>query len=168
MHIEEPAGAQRSGTSDSRISPSEAPGSVPLGRTSVPSNADAPRAARAAIAQWLPASFPRTVLQDAQLLVSELVSNSFQHGAPADGAPITLTAGTRDGAVWFSVTDAGGRGRVKRRPAKPKGGMGLNIVDAAASRWGSSDGDGTHVWFELALTGSPPPPTGPLQGARAA
>jgi hypothetical protein len=29
--------------------------------------------------------------------------------------------------------------------------MGLNVVDAAASRWGTTNGDGTHVWFELPL-----------------
>ena len=56
-----------------------------------------------------------------------------------------------DGVVWFDVADPGGRGRVTRRAPQATGGMGLNIVDAAALRWGASGGDGTHVWFELAL-----------------
>jgi anti-sigma regulatory factor (Ser/Thr protein kinase) len=118
---------------------------------SVPSSPAAPRAARAAVEHWLPASIARTVLQDARLLVSELVSNSVQHGGAAGGDPITVSAGTRDGVVWFDVTDSGSRGSVARRRPLPKGGMGLNMVDAAASRWGTSYGDGTHVWFELAL-----------------
>jgi anti-sigma regulatory factor (Ser/Thr protein kinase) len=159
MHTDEPAGAQRSDMSDSLISPGEAPGSVPLGSTSIPSNADAPRAARAAIHRWMHASFPLTVLQDAQLLISELVSNSFQHAGPADSARITVSAGTLDGVVWFDVADVGGRGGVARRAPQGYGGMGLNMVNAAASRWGTSRGDSTHVWFELPVR----PPHAPLR-----
>jgi anti-sigma regulatory factor (Ser/Thr protein kinase) len=92
-----------------------------------------------------------TVFRDVVLLISELVTNSVRHADTADGTPITVTAGTSDGAVWFAVADAGEPGSVSRRPPEGKGGMGLNIVHTAASRWGTSDGDGTHVWFELAL-----------------
>jgi anti-sigma regulatory factor (Ser/Thr protein kinase) len=153
MHTDETADSHRS-RSDSRTSPHGAPGHVLLGRISVPSNVDAPRAARAAVTRWMPASLPRTLLRDARLLVSELVSNSVRHAGAAAGTPIIVTAGTRDGAVWFDVADTGERGSVSRRRAEGKGGMGLNIVHTAATRWGTSDGDGTHVWFELA------PPTG--------
>ena len=131
-------------------SPSGAPGSVDLGRTHVPATADAPHLARAAIKGWVPSSVARGVLQDAQLLVSELVANSVQHADIAAGAPITISAGRTDATLWFEVADTGS-GPVARRRAPPLGGMGLNMVDAAASRWGTSRGDGTKVWFELAL-----------------
>ena len=165
MQTDEPAGAQRSDTGDSRVSPGRAPGSVPLGSTSLPSSADAPRAARAALKRWMAASFPLAVLQDAQLLISELVSNSFQHAGPAHGARIRVSAGTFDGVVWFDVADVGGRGSVARRPPQGSGGMGLNIVDAVAARWGTSDGDGTHVWFELPVR--PPRPHSATTASRA-
>ena len=151
MHKDERALARRSTTSDSGTSSREAPDFVLLGRMSVPPTLDAPRVARAAITQWMPASIPRTLVQDARLLISELVTNSVRHAGAAGGAPIVVSAGTSDRAAWFDVADAGDRGSVTRRPAQPKGGMGLNIVHAAASQWGTSDRDGTHVWFELAL-----------------
>jgi len=149
MDTHETPGAHRSDVSAGPMPPGDAPDSVTLGTTSIPSSAEAPRAARAAVKEWMPASFPVAVLQDAQLLISELVSNSFQHAGPADGARITLSAGTLDGVVWFDVADGGGGSSVARRPPQGSGGMGLNMVDAAASRWGTSDADGTHVWFEL-------------------
>jgi anti-sigma regulatory factor (Ser/Thr protein kinase) len=124
---------------------------VDLGRTSLPANNDAPRLARAAIMGWLPSSIARRVCQDAQLLVSELVSNSVQHAGTAADAPITITSGLTDALLWFEVTDAGRDRTVTRRAPLPLNGMGLNMVDTAASRWGSTDGDGTRVWFELAL-----------------
>ena len=151
MHKDERAHARRSTTtSDRGTSAREAPDFVLLGRMSMLPTLDAPRAARAAIAQWMPASTPRTLLQDAKLLVSELVTNSVRHGG-AGGAPIVVSAGTSDRAAWFDVADAGDRSRVSLRPPTGAGGMGLNIVHEVASQWGTSDGDGTHVWFELAL-----------------
>lgn len=143
---EVPGGAGGTGRS-----PSGAPGSVDLGRTDVPSGMDAPQLARAAVKGWMPPSVARGVARDAQLLVSELVANSVQHAGTAAGAPITISAGWTDALLWFEVADAGRDGGATRRTPDPHSGMGLNMVHAAASRWGSSHDDGTKVWFELAL-----------------
>ncbi len=150
MPTHEMAGSPRP-KSDGRTSPREASDRALLGRISVPSSLEAPRLARAAITQWMPASLPRTLLLDAQLLVTELVANSVRHAGAAACTPIVVTAGTSDGAVWFDVGDAGQPGSVSRRPPEGTGGMGLNIVHTAATRWGTSAGQGTHVWFELVL-----------------
>ena len=127
------------------------PGSEVLGSMDVPSNPDAPQLARAALGRWIPDSVPRGVARDAQLLVTELVANSVLHSEVASDAPITVRAGRTETLVWCEVTDEGRAGSVTRRLAAPSSGMGLNMVDAASSRWGSSHDDGTKVWFELAL-----------------
>ena len=118
---------------------------------SVPSTSDAPQQARAAVKGWMPPSVARRVIQDATLLVSELVANSVQHAGTAAGSPITISAGWTDALVWFEVADSGQDKEATRRAPVPQNGMGLNMVDNAASQWGTSHGDGTTVWFELAL-----------------
>ena len=85
-----------------------------------------------------------------------MVANSVLHADAPDGAPIDVCAGHADGLIWFEVADAGRRTAVTRRAPDPRGGMGLNMVQSVASDWGVSYGDGTTVWFELALPGSAP------------
>ena len=143
---EVPGGAAGTGRS-----PSGAPGSVDLGHTDVPSNAAAPQLARVAVRDWMPPSVAGRVVRDATLLVSELVANSVKHAGARADAPITISAGWTDTLLWFEVADAGRDGGATRRHPDPHSGMGLNMVEAAASRWGTSHGDGTKVWFELAL-----------------
>jgi anti-sigma regulatory factor (Ser/Thr protein kinase) len=152
-----PNGRERPPATNGRqgSSPSDAPDAVLLGRLRVPASRDAPRAARAAIVDWVPASAPRRLVQDAQLLISEVVTNSVEHaGAPVDSL-ITLSAGRTDGVIWFEVADAGREGAPTRRPPRANRGMGLNIVDAVAVQWGTAHGDGTQVWFELAMRAPP-------------
>ena len=130
-------------------SPSGAPASVNLGSMSIPTSLAAPRLARAAVEDWMPVTTARAALQDAVLLVSELVANSVVHSGAAAGAPIIISAGSAHGLIWFEVADTGRAGSVARRASKGDGGMGLNLVDVVASQWGVSYGAGTKVWFEL-------------------
>jgi anti-sigma regulatory factor (Ser/Thr protein kinase) len=90
------------------------------------------------------------------LLVSELVSNSVRHAGMAEDEVIQLRARTLDDCAHVEVCDAGHAGRTPRvrepeldslRP----GGLGLQLVDAMADRWGViRDEHVTCVWFELA------------------
>jgi anti-sigma regulatory factor (Ser/Thr protein kinase) len=91
------------------------------------------------------------------LVVSELVANAIAHGA----APITLTVSRLDDRAWIEVTD-GGLGRPQRRgraeALSGDGGLGLNIVEALADRWGVDGREGTglkSVWCELWATAPP-------------
>lgn len=132
-------------------SPSGAQASVNLGRTRIPASLAAPRTARGLVQEWMPDGVDPTLLHDAQLLVTELVANSVRHADVPDGTPIDVTAGTTDALIWFQVADAGRTRSVQRRAPRPGGGMGLNLLNNVASRWGVGYDGGTSVWFELAL-----------------
>lgn len=88
-----------------------------------------------------------TVIDDAVLILSELLSNACRHGRPLGGA----AAGDGDvraawrvdprGRLIVEVTDGGGPTRPA--PATPSvtahGGRGLNIITALADDWGVRD-----------------------------
>lgn len=88
-----------------------------------------------------------SVIDDAVLILSELLSNACKHGRPLGGAP----AGDGDvraawrvdtgGRLIVEVTDGGGPTRPA--PATPSvtahGGRGLNIITALADDWGVRD-----------------------------
>ncbi len=90
------------------------------------------------------------LLDTAQLLTSEAVTNAVKHA----GTTATLLIQLIDDAVRISVTD-GGFGQVALRQTSPRragGGRGLFIIDQMAARWGTRQtAHGTEVWFDLAL-----------------
>jgi anti-sigma regulatory factor (Ser/Thr protein kinase) len=91
-----------------------------------------------------------TVRDDAQLVVSELVTNALMHG---DGA-LVLRASIIDAAVQVSVTDSGDA-LPEVLPIDPAriGGLGLIVVDRVASDWGvAAFPGGKTVWAALALS----------------
>jgi anti-sigma regulatory factor (Ser/Thr protein kinase) len=89
------------------------------------------------------------VLEDLQLVVSELVTNSVKFGPKR---PITLALSLRnEGVVRGEVIDQGDGERAKiEMTTEPTvdGGWGLHLVDQVAARWGVQEGS-THVWFEI-------------------
>ncbi|MHA3701335.1 ATP-binding protein [Jatrophihabitans sp. YIM 134969] len=98
-------------------------------------------------ATWLPAP----LLDDARLLVSELVGNAVRHGRDE----IILRLRPDPPGIGVAVTDHG-----DDMPTLPDGrpdptvpsGRGLLIVAALASRWGVEKveaGTGKTVWFDL-------------------
>ena len=136
-------------------SPSGAPASVSLGQTRIPASLAAPKTARAVVEKWMPEDANAALLHDAQLLVTELVANSVRHAGVPDGTPIDVSAGSTDALIWFQVADGGSTRSVQRRAPRPGGGMGLNLVNNVASRWGVAYDGGTRVWFELARRDRP-------------
>jgi two-component sensor histidine kinase len=86
-------------------------------------------------------------LEDAVLLVSELVTNAVKYGPEHERIELIVSAeGER---TRFTVHDLGaGPLPEMREPDDSPGGHGLRLVDALAERWGTERGS-TRVWFEL-------------------
>src|SRR5204862_396159 len=96
------------------------------------------------------ADIPSEALETAQLLTSELVTNSFKYGPPAPGIIGVFIDVARD-RIRVEVSDAADASPHPRTPG-PDGGYGLMLVDALATRWHTGrDGDGNLTWFELDL-----------------
>lgn len=112
----------------------------------LPRTARAPGQARAALGSL--AAIDPSLLGNAKLLVSELVTNSVKYGG--DG-PVRLIVRAEDsGRLRIEVVDRG-RGFVpvaRDRPATDVGGWGLHLVETLTDGWGVYAGS-THVWFEL-------------------
>lgn len=102
------------------------------------------------------------VVDDAVLILSELLSNSCRHARPlGEDAPSSGGSGIRaawrldeDGLLTVEVTDGGGPTRPL--PSSPsltaRGGRGLGIVRNLSLRWGVRDAPGeVTVWAMLAV-----------------
>ena len=89
---------------------------------------------------------------DAALVISELLSNALQHGAPLPGSGIRAAWDAEADSVRVSVSDGGGLTRPELGEPTPAttGGRGLRIVERLSRRWGTlCDADGTTVWAEV-------------------
>ncbi len=117
-------------------------------------SADAPARARAELTAWLEQdAAPATLIHDARLLVSELVTNCVRHAHISQKQPLRLTASLRAATVRLEVHDDEIDGTVARRPPRRDraGGFGLDLVAQLSSTWGvERDTYGTTVWVELA------------------
>ncbi|MFI8963181.1 ATP-binding protein [Streptomyces sp. NPDC053493] len=101
-----------------------------------------------------------SVVDDAVLILSELLSNACRHGRPlgrdadvGEGDVRAAWSIDKRGALTVEVTDGGGPTRPV--PATPsvtaRGGRGLNIISALAQKWGvrdSATGEVT-VWVQV-------------------
>jgi anti-sigma regulatory factor (Ser/Thr protein kinase) len=109
----------------------------------------APRVARARLAEF-DHGLPSNRLCDAELLLSELVSNAVKYGGHGD---IDVIFERDDGRFRTEVVDEGhGFIAALRDPGDvhTPGGWGLPLVQTLSDRWGAHE-DSTHVWFEFAL-----------------
>ncbi|MGW1427723.1 ATP-binding protein [Streptomyces sp. NPDC002431] len=124
-----------------------------------------------------------SVVDDAVLILSELLSNACRHGRPlgrhaevGDGDVRAAWHVDRTGGLTVEVTDGGGPTRpVPSTPSvTARGGRGLNIISALAEEWGvrdSSSGEVT-VWVLVneghgrssGLRGGPAAPIAPGPG----
>lgn len=88
---------------------------------------------------------------EVELLVSELVTNSFRHAGLGSSGRIVVHMFATPDHVHVDVTDQGrGFDYRRRNDASPDGsGWGLFMVEEVANRWGMHSNGGTTVWFEI-------------------
>ena len=98
------------------------------------------------------------LIEDAELLVSELVTNAIKHGQPS----ILLRVRTDPPGIGVEVHDEG-PGEPVISAGEPcndeRSGRGLRMVAELASTWGvrhPDEGPGKVVWFTLRPTTSTP------------
>jgi anti-sigma regulatory factor (Ser/Thr protein kinase) len=121
---------------------------TPPTRLTLEMDQTAPRTARHFIQEATCEAHNASVLDDAMLLVSELVTNAVRYGSPPVTAEIECvgTSGMR-----VRVTD-GNTGDVQPRHADTydESGRGLELVDLVSAEWGVEPADsGKAVWFAL-------------------
>ncbi|MDT0308704.1 ATP-binding protein [Streptomyces sp. DSM 44917] len=121
--------------------------------------AEARRRTRRQLSEW---RAPAHASENAQLIISELVTNALRHtDSETVGCELRIT-----GSLLRVAVDGAGRGpeaRPARAGAEDEGGRGLLLVHALARGWGVRPGTaGGHVvWAELPLAG----PSGGAPGA---
>ena len=112
----------------------------------------APRIRKELVEDLLARELPSQVIDEAEIVVSELVANAIRHARPlADGA-IRIHWKVKNNVVEVEVSDGGGP--TAPRPSPPTtwapGGRGLRIVRSLAHEWGvTEDRSGSTVWASL-------------------
>lgn len=119
----------------------------------LPDDATAPAIARRYLRE-LGARMPEELLEDAVVLVSEVVTNAVRHGLPEIGFQIQVS--DLPPTIRVRVVDRGEVVALRVSPAEPDqlGGRGLLVLEALASAWGTVSNDpppGKAVWFEMTL-----------------
>jgi anti-sigma regulatory factor (Ser/Thr protein kinase) len=90
-------------------------------------------------------------LEDARLLVSELVTNAIRHAGLGSADVIKLVVVAGEHTLRIEVCDPGSGFELVEPvpdPARPSG-WGLYLVRELSDRWGMDRDDQTRVWFEL-------------------
>ncbi|RJK94837.1 ATP-binding protein [Vallicoccus soli] len=116
----------------------------------VPFTASSVGAARRELSSELRARHvPEHVVDDAVLVLSEILSNALKHARPLPSGRLRVRWTTTPRSVQVAVTDGGAptRPHAGTSTMSATGGRGLGIVDDLASDWGVLDEAGTiTVW----------------------
>jgi len=105
---------------------------------------------------------PDPVLDDVEVVISELLGNSVRHARPIAGGVLLLAWRVDHDEVMIRVTDGGGGRGVEPRDTGPMAdsGRGLHIIERLTRAWGVTEHAGglRTVWAAIPLTARPPRP----------
>jgi anti-sigma regulatory factor (Ser/Thr protein kinase) len=94
-------------------------------------------------------------MHDAELLITEVVTNAVRHAGLDEKDLIDVTLRDEEGSVVIEVGDPGSgfATGARERAAKPRdtGGWGMLLLDRLSDGWGFHDrpGGGSVVWFRV-------------------
>jgi anti-sigma regulatory factor (Ser/Thr protein kinase) len=114
---------------------------------------EAPSEARRTIAAWLGAVLAEERLYEAQLLASELVTNSVRHAELGEEPWIEIATSFSDDAVVVEILDSS----PGYDPSPPRdlpapagtGGHGLYLLNRLADEWGFGPEGKSRIWFRI-------------------
>jgi len=109
-------------------------------------------ARRAVVSSLRDLNVDETVVDEAEIVISELVANAVRHAKPLPDGTIRVNWTVRAGVVEVEVTDGGGPTIPRPAPRSPMAaqGRGLRIVRGFAHEWGvHEDRVGRTVWVSL-------------------
>ncbi|GAC1326296.1 MAG: hypothetical protein NVSMB25_25550 [Thermoleophilaceae bacterium] len=118
----------------------------------LPGGTSAPGAARALLRDQLAGALAPPRLEDALVLVSELVMNSVLHAGAGPGMALSIDLAVAPERVRVEVCDTG-QGfdpTAEPRPGAASGGLGMLLLHRIASSFGAiAEEDRSCVWFEI-------------------
>jgi anti-sigma regulatory factor (Ser/Thr protein kinase) len=122
----------------------------------VPFQAPSASLVRQELREWLEdKGFKGETVDDARVVVSELVGNSVRHAAPLPANDIAVSWCLDDSNLVISVSDGGSESTIPHPVVAAQSaisGRGLSIVDALVERWWVEDDRGrTTVHVRIAL-----------------
>ena len=130
---------------------------TPPAELSLPMDERAAGTARSFLAEAHCETHGAWVLDDAKLLVSELVTNAVCHGAP----PVVLEIGC-DGTTGMTVRVRDGDAHsptLVQATTEDESGRGVSLVDMISDDWGIEPAQhGKVIWFRLGARPASPSP----------
>ena len=120
---------------------------TPRAEVELPVSREAPAQAREFLRGSTCAEHHSEVVDDAVLLVSELVTNSVLHGGP----PVVVAVDCDEATLQVRVRDGSPSLPARREAASgDENGRGLALVAERSADWGVDTGEGgKHVWFVI-------------------
>jgi anti-sigma regulatory factor (Ser/Thr protein kinase) len=118
----------------------------------LPLNVQAPAAARFVVADFLRHRLPSRLVETAQLIISELVSNSLRHNSAPQDQAVAIRVASERGTWRLEVEDPGGGGVLAPDPERAAAGrLGMNLVQSLSECWGVEHAAerGTRAWAYL-------------------